>query len=381
MSIRSTVVHSHTPWKLKPPGPRFGEALPAQDGTVGAAADGDFLRGQTGLFDGLAGVFDQVEVRLDLLDHVAVAVLDLHFHGAVAVLAVQVVGNVQKVVLLELELACVVVTQDVAELGLGHIAVHLAQVIEALTALGGLRAGHDGQGLVELHGHVGGVDHRVLRGAGVDREAVDRDGGAGGVEVLVLDAAHIAAIDGIGKVGPKAGDVEQGSALADLLIGGKGDAELAVGAALGNEGLGGGQDLRHTGLVVGTQQRGAVGGDEGLALQVFQEGEGGDLHDHAGGGQGDVAAIVVLVQDGVHVLTGSVRCGVHVGDKAQRRLVLAAGGGGEGAVDVAVLIYKGVLDADGLHILHKDMGQVELPLGRGMGAGIGVRGGVNTGIF
>ena len=273
------------------------------------------------------------------------------------------------------------VAQDVAELGLGHIAVHLAQVVEALTALGGLRAGHDGQGLVELHGHVGGVDHRVLRGAGVDREAVDRDGGAGGVEVLVLDAAHIAAIDGIGKVGPKAGDVEQGSALADLLIGGKGDAELAVGAALGDEGLGGGQDLRHTGLVVGTQQRGAVGGDEGLALQVFQEGEGGDLHDHAGGGQGDVAAIVVLVQDGVHVLTGSVRCGVHVGDEAQRRLVLAAGGGGEGAVDVAVLIHKGVLDADGLQILHKDMGQVELPLGRGMGAGIGVGCGVNAGIF
>ena len=44
---------------------RAGEALPAQDGTIGAAADGDFLRGQTGLFDGLAGVLDQMEVRLD----------------------------------------------------------------------------------------------------------------------------------------------------------------------------------------------------------------------------------------------------------------------------------------------------------------------------
>ena len=53
---------------------------------------------------------------------------------------------------------------------------------------------------------------------------------ASGVEVLVLDAARIAAVHGIGKVGPKAGDVEQGSALADLLIRGKGDAQLAVGA-------------------------------------------------------------------------------------------------------------------------------------------------------
>ena len=41
-----------------------------------------------------------------------------------------------------------------------------------------------------------------------------------------------------------------------------------MGAALGDEGLSGGQDLRHTGLVVGTQQRGTVGGDEGLLFTV-----------------------------------------------------------------------------------------------------------------
>ena len=155
--------------------PHVGEA-----GAVGAAADGDLFRGQAGLLDGLAGRLYKVEVGLDLLQHIAVAVLDLDFHRAGAILAVEVAGDVEEVVLLELQLADVVVAEDIAQLGLGDVAVHLAQMVEALIALGGLGAGHDGQGHVEFHCHVGGVDHRVLRGAGVDREAVDRDGGAGG---------------------------------------------------------------------------------------------------------------------------------------------------------------------------------------------------------
>ena len=215
----------------------------------------------------------------------------------------------------------------------------------------------------------------------MDREAVDRDGGAGGVEVLVLDAAHITAIDGIGKVGPKAGNVEQGSALADLLIGGKGDAELAVGQLLFDKGLGSGQDLSDAGFIVSAQQGGAVGGDESLALQLLQKGEGGGLHDHAGAGQGDIAAVVVLVEDGLDVLAGSVGGGVHVGDEAQRGLLLAALGGGNAAVDVAVLVHKGVLNADGFHLFHQQVGEVEFPCGRRMGAGLGVRGGVYFGIF
>ena len=105
---------------------------------VGAAADGDLFRGQAGLLDGLAGRLHKVEVGLDFLQHIAVAVLDLDFHRAGAVLAVEVAGDVEKVVLLELQLAGVVVAEDVAQLCLGDVAVHLAQMVEALIALGGL---------------------------------------------------------------------------------------------------------------------------------------------------------------------------------------------------------------------------------------------------
>ena len=272
------------------------------------------------------------------------------------------------------------VTQDVAQFGGGNVPVHLAQVIEALAALGGLGPGSDGQRTVELHGHVGSVDHGTLGGAGVHREAVHRHGGRRGVEVLVLDGTGVAAVHGVGKVGPEARDIEQLSPLADLLVRGEGDAQLAVGQALFLQRFHSGQNFGDAGLVVGTQQGGAVRGDEGLALHAAQEGEDRGLHHHAGGGQGHLAAVVVLPHDGLHVLTAGVVGGVHVRDQAQGMLVFAARGGGQSAVDIAVLVHTGILQAKCFHLLHQLTGEVELPRRRRMGAGVFVRGGVHPDI-
>ena len=91
-----------------------GQTHPAQGGAIGAAAHGHLHRLQTGHAYSLTGGLDEVEVGLDLFQHIAVAVLDLHFYGACAVLAVQVIGNVLHIVLLELQLGGIVVAQDVA---------------------------------------------------------------------------------------------------------------------------------------------------------------------------------------------------------------------------------------------------------------------------
>ena len=273
------------------------------------------------------------------------------------------------------------VAQDVAQLCGGDVAVHLAQVVEALTPLGGLGTCHHRQGAVELHGNVGSVDHGVLGRAGVHREAVDGHSGSSSVEVLVLDVAGIAAVHRVGKVCAKAGDIEQVGTLADLLVRGKADAQLAMGAALADDGLHSGHDLSHTGLIVCTQQGGAVGGDQGLALHGGKEGEGGDLHHLAGGGQHHVAAVVVLVQDGVHVLAAGIRGGVHVGDQTQCGLFLAAGGGWQGTVDVAVLVHTGILHAQSLQLLHQLVSQIKLPRSGRMGAGLRIRGGVDLDVI
>ena len=123
---------------------RAGQALPAQHGAIGAAAHRDLFRFQPGHAGGLARGLYQMEMRLDLFQHVAVAVLDLHLNGAFAVLSVQKFGKVQHVVFFELQLGGAVVAQDIAQFCGGHIAVHLAQMIEALPALGRFGAGGDG---------------------------------------------------------------------------------------------------------------------------------------------------------------------------------------------------------------------------------------------
>ena len=70
---------------------------------------------------------------------------------------------------------------------------------------------------------------------------------------------------------PISGDIEQVGTLTDLLVRGKADAQLAVGAALADDGLHSGHDLSHTGLIVCTQQGGAVGGDQGDRKSVVRE--------------------------------------------------------------------------------------------------------------
>src|SRR5699024_9781192 len=144
-----------------------------------------------------------------------------------------------------------------------------------------------------------GVDHDVLSRAGVDGHAGDVHFGGGGVEVLVLDGASGAAVHGVGVLGPETHHVKVVGALSDLLVGGQGHADGAVGNLPGQQPLTQGHDLGDTRLVVGPQQGGAVGSDEGLALQVRQEGELLSPDDPALPGQSHVAAVVVFMEDGV----------------------------------------------------------------------------------
>ena len=81
------------------------------------------------------------------------------------------------------------------------------------------------------------------------------------------------------------------------------------------------------------------------------------------------------------VLAGRIRRGVHVGDQTQCGLFLAAGGGGQGTVDVAVLVHPGILHAQSLQFLHQLVSQIKLPRSGRMGAGLRVRGGVDLDVI
>ena len=144
--------------------------------------------------------------------------------------------------------------------------------------------------------------------------------------------------------------------------------------------LRGGQNLGDAGLVVRAEQRGAVGGDERHARQLFEAGEGVRAERMPAAGEEHVAAVVVLDDLGPHVLAGEVRRGVHMRDEAERGHVLHAGRGGEPAVDDAELIDMGALDAHRGHLVRELAREVELARGAGRSGGIGIGGRVDLDI-
>ena len=213
----------------------------------------------------------------------------------------------------------------------------------------------------------------------MDVHALHRQGHGGGIEVLVLDLAQLAAVHGVGHLGGELFRIKVIGALAHLLVRGEAHGDGPVrDLRMGQQVFAGGDDLRHAGLVVGSQQGGAVGDDQLLTDVPLQEGE--VLHFQASGLlQGQVPA---LIGDDLRmdVRPADGGGGVHVGDEAQGRS-LAPGGGGQQGIHIAVVVHVGPLQAQ----LRQLLGQIPAQNLLVVGGGDGVRrlagGGVEGHIF
>ena len=174
---------------------------------------------------------DELNMGLYLFLHVVVAVLDGGHGSAFAVAAVYLGGEGEEQRFAGLEALCVVVADDVAEGSLGHAALHIVQMEEALIAAGVLRHLSLGQHIVELYCDGGGVDHYVLCLAGVYAHAVNSEHGGGGVEVFVFYLAYGSAVHGVAEVAAQSLYVYALCAAPYLLIGGEYDLYFPVGPA------------------------------------------------------------------------------------------------------------------------------------------------------
>ena len=246
-------------------------------------------------------------------------------------------------------------------------------MVEALVALGVLGSLRGRDEVEELARERDGVDHDALGGTGVDHHAVDKDVRLGGVERLVVDLAQGLAVHGVAPARAEALEVEEGRAVADLLVGDEGDPELRVGqravvVKAGDEGA----DLGDASLVVGAEQGGAVRADDVLAHELLEVGHlrggGGDglARDHAGH---EVAALVVDHVRG-HALARRIGRRVDVGAQPERGQPLGAGRRGEGAEHVGVLVHAHVLAADRAQLLAENLRHVALSLGGGGAVGM-----------
>ena len=108
------------------------------------------------------------------------------------------------------------------------------------------------------------------------------------------------------------------------------------------------QNLSDTGLVVRTQQGGAVGGDEGMALETAEHRVFLRREDMPAALEQNIAAVIVLDDLRLHTDAVELRSGIHMGNKAHRGLVLITRSGRDFPIDIAVLLT----DIGYTHLLH-----------------------------
>ena len=203
---------------------------------------------------------------------------------------------------------------------------------------------------------------------------MEGDAGGSGVEVLIFNFAHCAAVGGVGIVRTEALYIKPVRPPADFLIGGKADFQGSVLAALPQQNFGGSQNFRHTGLVVRAQQGRAVGDDQVLALVVGQR-RVITLP--------EIDALFLVQQDispvefhdpGLDIGAAGIRSGIHVGNQADCRHILFPRRWGNVSVYVTVFIYKSIGYAKCLQLLDQFMGKIELAGTRRMSLGIFITG-------
>ena len=350
-------------------------------GTIGTATSGNWLRLNTNLTICLKRIINQELVAVELLGHVAILLVNLNADGILAIALVQERGDILQDLLAVGKNLGVVVADDVAELDLGRGALDGDWVVEALVALGVLRALEGGDHLLELGSHGNCVDHDVLSAAGVNHDTLEVDVGVSCVEALVVELTEGLAVDGVAVCCAKFVQVKQACTVTDLLVRDKRNlerrmSELRVVAQTLEQRT----NLSHTGLIVSGKQRGAVGANDVHAHKILEVrdlllgGSDGLAVDNAGN------QVTALVVDDVRLDARGRRVddGVQVRAKHQRGSRLGALGCGEGAGDVGVLIDGDVGAAQRLELFAQVASHLVLSRrGRRDGVVVGVGLGVN----
>lgn len=360
---------------------RARQAAERELSAVGTTTSSNRLRLNANLAICLKCIINQELVAIELLGHVAILLVNLNADGILAIALIQERGDILQDLLTVGKNLSVVIADDVAELDLGRGALDGDWVVEALVALGVLRALEGGDHLLELGSHGNCVDHDVLGAAGMDHDTLEVDVGVSCVETLVVELTEGLSVDGVAVCSAKFVQVKQACTVTDFLVRDKRNlerrmSELRVVA----QALEQGADLSHTGLIVSGKQRGAVGANDVHAHKILE------VRDLLLGGSDSLAVddagdqVTALVVDDVRLDARGRRVddGVQVRAKHQRGSRLGTLGCGEGAGDVGVLVNGDVGAAQRLELFAQIASHLVLSgRGRGDGVVVGVGLGVN----
>ena len=155
---------------------------------------------------------------LEDIVHIVVFVVNLTLDAGPVVACILLGHNLTEEVLASLEVLLVMVANNVGGLNLANIAALTGQHIVALVSLGQFWHLVLGQAGEELGGFGQGIDHEALGGPRMNAGPVDGQHDPGGIEGLVFQLAHLAAIQRIGKVCREVLGLEAVGALADFFV-------------------------------------------------------------------------------------------------------------------------------------------------------------------
>ena len=360
---------------------RTRQAAERELSAVGTTTSSNRLRLNANLAVCLKCIINQELVAVELLGHVAIFLVNLNADGILAIALVQERSDILQDLLTVGKNLGVVVADDVAELDLGRGALDGDWVVEALVALGVLRALEGGDHLLELGSHGDCVDHDVLGTAGVNHDTLEVDVGVSCVEALVVELTEGLAVDGVAVCCAKFVQIKQACTVTDLLVRDKRNLERRMSELrVVTQALEQGANLSHTGLIVSRKQRGAVGANDVHAHEILE------VRDLLLGGCDGLAVddagdqVTALVVDDVRLDArgGRVDDGVQVRAKHQRGSRLGALGCGEGAGDVGVLVDGDVGAAQRLELFAQVASHLVLSRrGRRDGVVVGVGLGIN----
>ena len=195
----------------------------------------------------------------------------------------------------------------------------------------------------------------------MDADALDREDELVRGERLRLDLPETRPVERVGEVGAERVEVEVVGAAADLLVDRERDARGRPRCVVLQQPMGGRDDDRDSGLVVGAEQGRAVARDE-VVTDLFREtGHVVRVEDLGRVSfQLDRLARPGAVHDGPDARSGRGRCSVDVGDQSHDRRL--RDGARHRREDVAVLRQLRVGEADRVQLVDEEPREVELLL-------------------
>ena len=253
-----------------------------------------------------------MHVGVYLLLHVVILVLHHSRYRSFAVFLVHLLCTASEEHLAVLEGVAVVVANDIAHLCRLDVRLYSQQVIESLVAFGLFGSLLCRQHACELCRQTVGVDHLALSISRMNAHALDGHLARSGVEVLKLQVAEVAAVHSVCPLAAELLHIEVVRAHAYLLVRVEAHADISVLYLLMVAQVA--HRLHYLGyscLVVGAQQRCAVGNDEVLAHMMQQFGELLRTA-HDAWRQFNVAAVIVAHDVCLDVCSAAVGAGVIV---------------------------------------------------------------------